>query len=70
MVLAAVAAVAWPLFRKPRVEVARVDDATIERLVSNYREALKADTVCDRCLRDNPPASRFCAECGFALHKA
>lgn len=43
---------------------------TVEELdeeVQRYRDAVKADTLCDRCLYANPPKSRYCADCGRAL---
>ena len=39
------------------------------RYISDYRAALKADTVCDKCLRDNPANARYCAECGNLLRE-
>ena len=36
-------------------------------LVDASGGALKRGTVCERCLRDNPDKSKFCADCGAAL---
>lgn len=46
------------------------DPAHIERLVKQYRAALRAGTVCRRCGRANPQGSAFCAECGRRLRDA
>ena len=65
LVLGAVAAVAMPFFRKPATDAVVRDDGALEAMVAKYRSALKAGTVCDRCLRDNPEGSKYCADCGL-----
>ncbi|MDX1675344.1 MAG: zinc ribbon domain-containing protein [Longimicrobiales bacterium] len=60
----ALGAVAYPLL----VGRQRYGDAAeLEADIRRYREALAADTVCDRCRHPNPPDARFCAECGRPL---
>lgn len=36
----------------------------LEREILQYREALRAGTLCARCMTANPAGSRFCAQCG------
>ena len=36
----------------------------LERQILQYRDALRAGTVCPRCTAANPAGSRFCAQCG------
>ena len=36
----------------------------LEREILQYRDALRAGTVCPRCTTANPADSRFCAQCG------
>ncbi len=67
--LTALAVVAWPLLRRGDSDSVIRDDATLERRIADYRAALQADTVCSRCLRDNPADARYCAECGNALRE-
>jgi hypothetical protein len=69
VVAAALAAVAWPLFRNEPNDVSRLDDERLEARITQYREALTAHTVCHRCLRDNPTDARYCAECGNRLQE-
>lgn len=69
LALAALAAVAWPFFRKPATDVVLTNDAALEEMIRSYRSALAAGTVCDKCLRDNPNGSNYCADCGAALQK-
>lgn len=71
LALVAVAAVAWPALR-PSAAPARAGDAdqtdaALDAEVERYRAALRAGTVCPRCLAANPVDSRFCAECGTPL---
>ena len=70
--LAVVAFVVWPLLeRRPAAGGAReVDLERVERRILEYREALRRRTVCGTCLYANPPASRFCAQCGARLASA
>ena len=67
VVTVAVAAVAWPLIKKDRSPIQLADDAVLETAIKRYRAALKRGTVCERCLRDNPDKSKFCADCGAEL---
>ena len=39
----------------------------LEREILQYRDALRAGTVCPRCTTANPAGSRFCAQCGAAI---
>jgi hypothetical protein len=39
----------------------------VEAEVHQYREALKAGTLCERCGTANASGSRFCGECGRPL---
>lgn len=62
--LIAAGAVAFPfLTGATRYENTERMEADIRR----YRDAVAAGTVCSRCREANPPASRFCAECGKPL---
>ena len=67
VVTAALTAVAWPLIKKDRAPIQLADDAVLETAIKRYRAALKRGTVCERCLRDNPDKSKFCADCGAEL---
>jgi hypothetical protein len=83
--VAAVGAVLYPLLRAdsvtqgsgdmeplPRSDASAAStspDESIQDEVASYREALRAGTVCDRCLQANPEGSRFCCECGRQLGK-
>ena len=69
VVLGALTAVAWPLVRRDRAPIQLADDAVLETAVKRYRSALKRGTVCERCLRDNPDKSKFCADCGAGLEQ-
>jgi hypothetical protein len=69
IVLAAIAAVAWPLLRREGDGLDALNDDAIEERIEEYRSALKADTVCNRCLRANPEDARYCAECGALLRE-
>lgn len=39
-------------------------DEEIKQEVDRYRKAIKAKTLCERCLTANPPKSNYCMECG------
>ena len=39
----------------------------IKQEVERYRAAIKANTLCERCLTPNPPKSNYCMECGRPL---
>lgn len=45
-------------------------DGIVERRVAEYREAMRAGTICERCLAASPPGSRFCGSCGRRLSPA
>jgi hypothetical protein len=70
IVLAAVSAVLFPLLRRRPADVLPAQPAALEDRIASYRAALLAGTVCDRCLRDNPEGSRYCADCGRELDVA
>jgi hypothetical protein len=70
VVIGALVAVAWPLLRRDPLDPAALDDAALERRITTYRAALRAGTVCDRCLRENPVNAKFCLECGQVLQAA
>ena len=36
----------------------------IKKEVQRYRAAIKARTLCERCLTANPPKSNYCSACG------
>jgi len=42
-------------------------DEEIRKEVERYRAAIKAKTLCERCLTPNPAKSNYCMECGRAL---
>lgn len=44
-------------------------DDSLQDELALYRAALRAGTVCDRCLQPNPEGSRFCSQCGRQLGK-
>jgi hypothetical protein len=67
LVIGALVAVAWPLLRRDPLDPAALDDTALERRITTYRAALRAGTVCDRCLRENPANAKFCLECGRAF---
>jgi hypothetical protein len=73
VVLAAVAAVLYPLLRRgteqpfDAPEPAPPDDEALEAEIARYREALRAGTLCRRCGEPNPAGARFCANCGRRL---
>jgi 5-methylcytosine-specific restriction endonuclease McrA len=67
IVLAAIGAVIYPLVRRDPVDRVLADDIKLEGRIQSYRAALRAGTVCARCLRDNPAGSHFCADCGKPL---
>jgi hypothetical protein len=70
MAAAAVGAVLAPFVAQGRAApagAATFDADALETAVARYREALRAGTVCVRCVFANPPGSRFCADCGRPL---
>ncbi|HEX7050562.1 MAG TPA: zinc ribbon domain-containing protein [Longimicrobiales bacterium] len=74
LVVAAAAAVSWPLAEQRRGRWARppspLAEAALDEAVGRYRVALRAGTVCSRCRFANPSGSRFCADCGRRLSGA
>jgi ribosomal protein L40E len=56
-----------PLLRGRGAATDAMTDASVEEQVQRYRDAVRADTVCRRCGQANPPASRYCFECGRQL---
>jgi hypothetical protein len=58
--------IAAPAAARPVPASALADDE-LEAEVHRYRDALRAGTVCEYCRQANPPASRFCYECGQRL---
>jgi hypothetical protein len=44
-----------------------VGPPALEQEILQYREALRAGTLCPKCSFANPAGSRFCSECGTAL---
>lgn len=72
--IAAFAAVLAPIVRGRGDDVASMefergplDDHAVNAAVERYRAALRANTLCPRCLRANPAESRYCADCGKGL---
>jgi uncharacterized OB-fold protein len=59
-----------PLLKGRGAPTDAMSDAPIEEQVRRYREAVRADTICRRCGQANPPASRYCFECGRQLATA
>ena len=45
------------------------NEEQLDAEVKRYQQAIKSATLCERCLKANPPKSNFCAECGKALGK-
>ena len=74
IVVAVVAFVAWPMITGGRRHATgagvTLDEARIERRITEYREALRRRTVCETCLYANVAGARFCAECGARLPAA
>lgn len=62
--LIALGAVAFP-FLVGRERYASTADLDAE--VRRYRDAVEADTVCNRCREANPAGSAFCGDCGAKL---
>ena len=67
MVMAALAAIAWPIIRRNTADAALLNDDALERRIAGYRAALRTGTVCERCLCDNPANAKFCMECGHHM---
>ena len=70
--LVVVAFIVWPMLERRHGTGApqRVDLDHVERRILEYRAALRRRTLCERCLYANPPASRFCGQCGARLAAA
>lgn len=69
VVAAALGLVLRPMIRRGRRPAADAlpDEKRIEARIHEYRTALEADTVCDRCLQANSADAAFCASCGRPL---
>jgi hypothetical protein len=65
--LVVLALLALTLFRRKPAAAVFHSDGEIRAEVERYRAAIKARTLCDRCLSANPAKSNYCAECGTAL---
>ena len=68
VVLSLVISVIVVMKRSGRVQP--VDGASEEALedeITRYRAAVRANTLCARCGQANPPASKYCHECGRTL---
>ena len=63
----ALALISIPLFAKRPHPVGFKNDGEIRTEVDRYRSALKAKTLCERCLTANPAKSNYCSECGRGL---
>lgn len=63
----ALALIGIPLFAKRPSAVGLGTDAEIAAEVARYRAAIKAKTLCERCLTPNRAKSNYCAECGRGL---
>ena len=65
--IAAVALIAYPLFHDRPVSRTFASDGEIRQETERYRSAIKARTLCERCLHANPAKSNYCSDCGSAL---
>jgi hypothetical protein len=54
------------LARKPH-PIGFANDKEIRGEVDRYRAAIKAKTLCERCLTPNAAKSNYCSECGRGL---
>ncbi len=65
--IAAVMLIGYPLFvNRPQTRTFG-SDGEIRQEIDRYRSAIKAKTLCERCLSANPARSNYCSECGSAL---
>ncbi|HEX6063930.1 MAG TPA: hypothetical protein VFZ04_06885 [Longimicrobiales bacterium] len=65
--LLAIGLVAYPLFVARPADRIFASDGEVRQEVDRYRAAIKAQTLCDRCLTANSPGSAYCGECGRSL---
>ena len=65
--IAAIALIGYPLFYDRPVSRTFASDGEIRQEVERYRSAIKARTLCERCLNANPAGSNYCSDCGAAL---
>jgi molybdopterin/thiamine biosynthesis adenylyltransferase len=55
------------VFAKKPYSAGFANDNEIRAEVDRYRAALKAKTLCERCLMPNAARSNYCSECGRGL---
>ena len=65
--LVALLLIGYPLLYDRPVTRTFASDGEIRQEVDRYRAAIKARTLCERCLTANPARSSYCSECGSAL---
>jgi hypothetical protein len=65
--LIAIALIGYPLIYDRPVARTFASDGEIRQEVDRYRAAIKARTLCERCLTANPARSSYCSDCGSAL---
>lgn len=65
--LLAIGLIGYPLVYHRPVARTFASDGEIRNEVDRYRAALKARTLCERCLTANPAGSSYCSDCGGAL---
>ena len=65
--LVAIVLLGYPLIYDRPVTRTFASDGEIRQEVDRYRAAIKARTLCERCLTANPTKSSYCSECGSAL---
>lgn len=67
LALAVLALLAVFLFASKPATAHFASDEEIRKEVERYRAAIKAKTLCDRCLAPNPAKSNYCSDCGTSL---
>jgi hypothetical protein len=65
--IVAIALIGYPLFYARPVARTFASEGEIRQEVDRYRAAIKARTLCERCLAANPAKSNYCSECGTSL---
>lgn len=55
------------VFAKKPYSAGFANDNEIRAEVDRYRAAMKATTLCERCLMPNAARSNYCSECGRGL---
>jgi hypothetical protein len=63
----AIVLIGYPLIYERPVTRTFASDGEIRQEVERYRAAIKARTLCERCLTANPAKSSYCSHCGSAL---